>query len=81
MAELVLTRHARLAVDRRGISRGELRGCVYHPDEVTRGRHFGTERRQKRSGTGVLVAIVRPTRRKLLLVTAYRAGEDDPSTL
>lgn len=78
MAELVLTRHARLAVERRGIKRGPLRRAVYHPDSTEPGKHWRTERRIARCGeTGeVVVAIVRPTRRKILLITAYRLDEE-----
>lgn len=76
MAELVLSRHARLAVDRRRIGRGELRSCVYHPDTVEKGRGYRVELRRKCIEGRVLTAVIRPTRRKLLLVTAYR--DQDP---
>ncbi|NNU17613.1 DUF4258 domain-containing protein [Parvularcula sp. ZS-1/3] len=73
MAELVKTRHARLAVERRGIGRTELRAAVFYPDTVEKGKGYKME---KRSAAGV-VAIIYPTRRKLLLITAYREGEKD----
>lgn len=72
MAELVKTRHARLAVERRKIGRSELRAAVFYPDTVEKAKGFKLE---KRRAAGV-AAIIYPTRRKLLLITAYREGDE-----
>jgi len=75
--ELVLTRHARLAVERRGIKRVWLRRLVHKPDRMDPGDRFRTEvwrAALDEMGGETLVAVLRPTRRKLLLITAYIEG-------
>ncbi|MEO1656375.1 MAG: DUF4258 domain-containing protein [Pseudomonadota bacterium] len=75
--ELVLTRHAKLAVERRGIKRVWLRQLVHRPDSTAQGDRFRTEIWRlsvEELGGRTLVAIIRPTRRKLRLVTAYLEG-------
>lgn len=75
--EMVLTRHARLAAERRGIKRAWLRRLAHRPDTRAPGDRFRTEvwRLALDDLDGqTLVAVIRPTRRKLLLITAYLEG-------
>lgn len=72
--ELVLTRHARLAVDRRQIKRVWLRRLIHGPDRKEPGHNCCTEVWRlaiDERGDKDLVAVVRSTRRKHLLITAY----------
>ena len=76
--ELVLTRHAKFALERRQIKRVWLRRLLHRPDSREPGDRFRTEiwRMTLEEGGGrMLVAIIRPTRRKYLLITAYIADD------
>ena len=71
MVELITTRHARFAMERRGLSRRDVRSAVYSPDRIESGHRLGTERRFKKVGNFIIVAVVAIERRYIRLVTAY----------
>ena len=79
MVELITTRHARFAMERRGLSRRDVRSVVYGPDRVEDGRRPRTERRFRKVSGRTVVAVVALERRHLRLLTAYFFGEDDPT--
>lgn len=71
MAELVITRHARFAMELRRLSRKEIRAAVYNPDEIKDGKRPGVERRIAGPEGRRVVAVVAIERRHLRLITAY----------
>ena len=77
MAELITTRHARFAMERRGLSRSDVRAVVYDPDRTEAGRRPRTERRLRKVSERTVVAVVALERRHFRLLTAYVLGEDD----
>ncbi|NRA30025.1 MAG: DUF4258 domain-containing protein [Parvularculaceae bacterium] len=78
MAELITTRHARLAMERRGLSRRDVRAAVYDPDEIKDGKRPGVERRVAGPEGRRVVAVVAIERRHLRLITAYIDARPDP---
>lgn len=73
--EIVLTRHARLAKERRNIDRRWLKRTVDEPDDILPGKaNFGAEVRRRRIDEADgkrLVVVLSPTRRKVLVITVY----------
>jgi len=72
VAELITTRHARFAAERRNISRAVFRSVVYSPDVVEPGNRPGTERRIAMINGENVGAVVAIERRHLRLITVYR---------
>ena len=79
MAELITTRHARFAMERRGISRKEIRASVFSPELTQPGKRPRVERRIAGLSDRRIVAVVVIERRFLRLLTAYIEGQNDPA--
>lgn len=78
MAELIVSRHARMAVERRGLARGDIRACVYRPDRIAPGKAASTEVRCRMMEDGrTMVAVVHRSPRHFRLITAYVEGRRD----
>lgn len=86
--EIAFTRHARLALDKRGIKKAWVKRAINDPDRVLSGHAGDRSEVRKRmideAGEQTLSVVIAPTRRKALVVTAYfdapRPGAATPAS-